>query len=159
MDVNPNAPVLTRDEIFVDAPLDVVWTTQTHIAAWPRWRPEVRAASFDGDLAVGSVLYWEEGGLPIASTVQEIDPPRRLVWSGLADCIDAIHVWEFTPTDGGVLVHTEESWDGEPVRAQSAILQPLLDAAIRAWLTSLKRAVEQAEAGRRRAPPPSTAAP
>jgi hypothetical protein len=46
-----------------------------------------------------------------------------------------------------VLVHTEESWDGEPVRAQAAILQPLLDAAIRAWLTDLKRASEQAEEG------------
>jgi hypothetical protein len=43
-----------------------------------------------------------------------------------------------------VLVHTEESWDGEPVRARAATLQPLLDGAIRAWLTNLKRAAEQA---------------
>jgi hypothetical protein len=78
------------------------------------------------------------------STVQEFDPPRRIVWSGPAQGINAIHVWEFTQTDHGVLVHTEESWDGEPVRAQAGMLQPLLDAAIRAWLSNLKHAAEQA---------------
>jgi uncharacterized protein YndB with AHSA1/START domain len=112
MDVDSNAPVLTRDEILIDAPIEVVWKTQTDIAAWPRWRPEVPAARFEGDLAVGSVFHWEEGGLQIASTVQEINPPRRLVWAGPAQGIYAIHVWEFTPTDHGVLVHTEESWEG-----------------------------------------------
>jgi hypothetical protein len=100
----------------------------------------------------------EEGGLQIASTVQEINPPRRLVWAGPAQDIYAIHVWEFTPTDHGVLVHTEESWEGEPVRAQAATLQGLLDATIRAWLTNLKHAAEQAETGRRRTPPPDTTA-
>jgi uncharacterized protein YndB with AHSA1/START domain len=159
LDVNPTAPVVTRDEILIDAPLDVVWKTQTDITAWPRWRPEVSAARFDGNLAVGSVFHWEEGGLQITSTVQDFDPPRRLVWSGPAQGIDAVHVWKFTPTDHGVLVQTEESWDGEPVRAQAAILQPLLDTALRAWLTHLKHTAEQAEAGRRLAPPPDRAAP
>ena len=159
MNVDPTAPVITRDEIFIDAPVDVVWRTQTDIVAWPRWRPEVAAARFEGDLAIGSVFHWEEGGLQIASTVQEIDPPRRLVWSGPAQGIEAIHVWEFTPTDRGVLVHTEESWDGEPVRAQAGALQSLLDGAIRAWLTNLKRAAEQAEARRRRGDRLDAAAP
>lgn len=44
MDINPTAPVLTRDEILIDAPLDVVWKTQTDIAEWPRWRPQVPVA-------------------------------------------------------------------------------------------------------------------
>jgi hypothetical protein len=76
--------------------------------------------------------------------VQEIDPQRRLVWSGPAQGINAIHVWEFTQTDRGVLIHTDESWDGEPVRTQATMLQPLLDAAIRTWLANLKRAAEEA---------------
>jgi hypothetical protein len=83
-------------------------------------------------------------GLQITSTVQEVDPPRRIVWSGPAQGITAIHVWEFTPTDHGVLVHTEESWDGEVVRAQTATLQQALDGSLRAWLTNLKHAAEQA---------------
>ena len=147
MNVNPKAPVLTRDEILINPPLSVVWKTQTDISAWPRWRPQVPVACFDGNLAVGSVFHWKEGGLKIASTVQEFDPPQRIVWSGPAQGINAIHVWEFTQTDHGVLVHTEESWDGEPVRAQAGMLQPLLDAAIRAWLTNLKHAAEEAAQG------------
>jgi uncharacterized protein YndB with AHSA1/START domain len=142
MDINPTAPVLTRDEILIDAPLAVVWRMQTDIAAWPRWRPQVSTAHFEGDLAVGSVFHWEEGGLEITSTVREISPPRRLVWDGRARGIYAIHVWQFTPTDRGVLVHTEESWEGEPVRAQLATLEPLLNGAIRTWLTNLKHAAE-----------------
>jgi hypothetical protein len=146
MDINSNAPVLTRDEILICAPLSVVWQMQTNISAWPRWRPQVPTARFDGNLQVGSVFYWEEGGLQIESTVKEIDPQRRLVWSGPAQGINAVHVWEFTQTDHGVLVHTEESWDGAPVRAQAAVLQLLLDVAIRTWLANLKRAAEEAQA-------------
>jgi hypothetical protein len=98
------------------------------------------------------------GGLQIAATVQEIDPPRRFIRAGAARGINAIHVGEFTLTDDGVLVHTEKSWDGEQLRAQTGILQPLLDAAVRAWLTNLKRAAGHAEPGRRRAPSQDTAA-
>jgi len=142
MNVNPAAPVITRDEIQIAAPLDVVWKTQTDINTWPRWRSSVPSARLEGALAVGSVFHWEEGGLQIASTVREFSPLARLVWDGSAQGIYAIHVWEFTPADGGVRVHTEESWEGEPVSAQTAMLQPLLDGAIRTWLTSLKREAE-----------------
>jgi len=40
------------------------------------------------------------------STVQEIDPPRRIVWSGPAQGIMAIHVWTMEPSENRVLVHT-----------------------------------------------------
>jgi uncharacterized protein YndB with AHSA1/START domain len=144
MDVNANAPVVTRDEILIEAPPDVAWKVLTDISAWPRWRPGVRTTPVEGALAVGSVFHWEEGGLRIASTVREIDPPRRLVWTGPAQGVDAIHVWRFTPAGGGVLVQTEESWEGESVQAQAVDLQALLDAAIRAWLTDLKIEAEEA---------------
>ena len=42
MDIDATAPVITRDEILIDAPLDAVWRIQTNISAWPTWRPEVR---------------------------------------------------------------------------------------------------------------------
>jgi uncharacterized protein YndB with AHSA1/START domain len=139
-----NAPVITRDELLIDAPAEVIWNIQTDISAWPQWQPEVDAAQLDGILAVGSVFHWETAGLEITSTVQEVDPPRRIVWSDPAQGITAVHVWELIPTDHGVLVHTEESWDGEPVRAQTATLQQALDASLRDWLHNLKRAAEQA---------------
>jgi hypothetical protein len=75
MDIDSTAPVVTRDEILIHAPLTEVWKAQTDISAWPQWRPEVPAARLDGELAVGSVFHWEEGGLRITSTVTEIVQP------------------------------------------------------------------------------------
>src|SRR2546429_8272312 len=43
--------------------------------------------------------------------------PRRIVWGGPAQGIVAVHVWTLEPREDGVLVHTEESWEGEPVSA------------------------------------------
>jgi hypothetical protein len=76
--------------------------------------------------------------MQIASTVQEIVPQRRLVWSGTSRGLNAIHVWELTQTDRGVLVNSEESRDGAPALAQAAALQPVLDEATRTWLANLK---------------------
>jgi hypothetical protein len=143
VDIDATAPVITRDEILINAPLTVVWQTQTNIASWPRWRPEVPTARFEGELSVGSVFHWEEGGLQIASTVREINPGHRLVWDGTAQGIYAIHGWQFSLIAHGTLVQTQESWSGSPVREQATDLQPLLDRAIRAWLTNLERAAEQ----------------
>lgn len=47
---------------------------------------------------------------------------RRIVLTGPAQGIFAIHVWEFTPTADGTRVHTDESWSGEPVAGQVGTL-------------------------------------
>jgi len=47
-----------------------------------------------------------------------------------------------TPTENGVLVHTEESWDGAPVRAQPEEMQQALDGSLRGWLQILKHKAE-----------------
>lgn len=44
--------------------------------------------------------------------------------------------------EDGVLVQTEESWNGEPVRLQVSFMQQALDQSIRSWLESLKREAE-----------------
>jgi uncharacterized protein YndB with AHSA1/START domain len=153
MHIDPQAPVIARDQVLINAPLELVWRIQTDVSAWPTWRPEVTQARADGPLAVGSVFYWEEGdgplavgsvfyweegGLQIVSTIGELDAPHRVAWTGPAQGIEAVHVWELTSTAAGVLVHTEESWRGEPVQARATQLQPLLDHALRTWLGHLK---------------------
>jgi len=45
MNVNPTAPVLTRDEIVIDTPLNVVWKTQTDIAAIRAWLNNLKRAA------------------------------------------------------------------------------------------------------------------
>jgi hypothetical protein len=47
-----------------------------------------------------------------------------------------------TPSEDGVLVHTEESWDGDPVRAQPEEMRQALDGSLQVWLQSLKQKAE-----------------
>lgn len=95
-------------------------------------------------LTVGSVFRWQTAGLDMTSTVEEVDPPRRIVWGGPAQGIIAVHVWTFDERGDGVLVRTAESWEGDPVTAQPETLQPALDGSLRAWLENLKHEAERA---------------
>jgi uncharacterized protein YndB with AHSA1/START domain len=143
MDINNDAPVITRDEILISAPIQTIWDIQTDVASWPSWQPEVDGAEADSPLTVGSVFRWQTAGLAITSTVEEIEPPRRIVWGGPAQGIVAVHVWTLDEQDDGVLVKTAESWEGDPVTAQPEALQAALDRSLRNWLEYLKRAAER----------------
>lgn len=78
----------------------------------------------------------------ITSTIGELIPEQRIVWSGPAQGIKGIHVWTFTPIQNGVLVKTEESWGGEPVKQNLEFLQQALSKSIKTWLENLKREAE-----------------
>jgi hypothetical protein len=143
MDINEDAPVISRDEILIEAAIESVWEIQTNVAEWPSWQPEVNSAEAEGPLEVGSAFRWQTAGLDITSTVEEIDPPRRIAWSGAAQGIVAVHVWTFEPWNEGTFVRTAESWEGEPVTANVETLQGALDGSLRAWLENLKRVAEE----------------
>ena len=136
--IDTKAPIIAIHDIDIDASPEVVWAIQTDINAWPLWRSKVTSASFHGTFEPGSSFDWEDSGLQITSTIQDVVPGERIVWSGPAQGIFAIHVWEFTPTATGVHVHTEESWAGEGLDAQAKIYQPLLDQSLTEWLELLK---------------------
>jgi uncharacterized membrane protein len=142
MDIDKNALVITRDEISIAAPLERVWELFTDVPAWPSWQNEIESAALEGEFQAGATFIWTTAGMKIASTVGQLIPHERIVWSGLARGIMGIHVWNFSSTAGGTLVQTEESWDGASVRPQIDLFQKTLDQAIRSWLESLKRAAE-----------------
>ncbi|MGW4094562.1 hypothetical protein [Nocardia sp. NPDC004750] len=51
------------------------------------------------------------------------------------------HVWTFTPVDGGVLVRTEENWNGAQAEADVSSTY-FLGAGLEAWLTYPRTAAE-----------------
>jgi uncharacterized protein YndB with AHSA1/START domain len=101
VNINTDAPVITRDEILIHAPIEAVWKVQTDVARWPSWQPEVDATQADEPLTVGSVFRWHTAGLDITSTVAELDAPHRIVWSGPAQGIVAVHEWTLTEQGAG----------------------------------------------------------
>ncbi|WP_125591789.1 hypothetical protein [Amycolatopsis balhimycina] len=58
--------------------------------------------------------------------------------------ITGIHLWTFDVTGSAVRVRTEESWDGDRVRADTPFMQAALDQSLAAWPNHLKKAAENA---------------
>lgn len=138
------APVVVRDEIFVDAPPERVWAVHADIDSWARWRSGVSEARLEEPLATGSVFRWRADGVNIVSTIREVEPERRLSWTGEAFGTRAMHEWTLTARDGGVVVETEESMDGWLVRLLRDSMHNNLEKSLSVWLDDLEREAEDA---------------
>ncbi|MER7827733.1 SRPBCC family protein [Streptomyces sp. NPDC096097] len=141
--IDETAPVIVRLSTVIDAPLTTVWALHTDVAAWPAWNTDIDRTIVDGPLVPGSSFSWLTHGLDITSTVQELVPGKRIVWGGTVAGIVGVHVWAFEQSDAGVVVHTEESWSGEPVDAEVDELGKALHDSLEGWLSHLKDRAEQ----------------
>ena len=139
MNVDHNAPLVTRREIVIDAPLEVVWKLQTDFRAWPDWQGNIASVNMEGDLAPGTVFYWKANGIKIVSTLQEVEPMRRISWTGTSPGMRAIHIWNFEPSDGGVRVVTEESLSGWFASLLKLFDRHFLEKSLEESLGTLKR--------------------
>jgi len=112
MNIDQSAPLKARKEVVVAAPLTKVWTVLTEIDSWSEWQPDVSFAKLEGKLAVGAIFRWKAKGLDITSTVQQLEPRRRISWTGRSIGMKAIHIWILKPQDNDTRVITEESLSG-----------------------------------------------
>jgi hypothetical protein len=143
MEINASAPAVARGEIEIAAPPEIVWSALTDIANWPSWNPDVKAASVDGLLAAGTQFRWKAGPGTITSTLQSVEPPHRIEWTGVTFGIKAIHVHRLEQRDGKTIVTSAESWDGLPVRLLRRSMAKSLQKAIDAGLSHLKTEAER----------------
>ncbi|MFF1872183.1 SRPBCC family protein [Streptomyces sp. CB03911] len=141
--IDTTAPVVVRLTRAIDAPLATVWSLHTDIDNWPVWNVGIDQATLGGPLAVGSSFTWRTHGLSITSTVRELVPGQLIVWGGTVEGIVGIHSWTFEPSGDQVVVHTEESWSGEPVDAAADELATALRTSLESWLDSLKARAER----------------
>jgi uncharacterized protein YndB with AHSA1/START domain len=112
MDINRAAPAIASGEARIDADPETVFSVISAIAAWPSWNPDVKSAELDGPVEPGTVFRWKAGPSSLTSTLQVVDPPHEIVWTGRTMGIKAIHVFRFEARDGGTLARSEESWEG-----------------------------------------------
>ena len=141
-DIDRSAPVIARHEIDIAAPLEVVGELHTDVDAWPTWNQEVTAASLGGAFAAGRSFTWTSYGFTVTSTIYDVADHSRTLWGGAAQGIMGTHEWRFERTTDGVHVITSESFAGDPVNADTAGLQAILDSSLTAWLTRLKQKAE-----------------
>lgn len=150
MDINRSAPATASAETLVRAPCSLVWEVLAGIEDWPRWNPDVTRAELRGPFASGTAFRWKAGGLPITSTLEEVVPERRLVWTGRTMSIRAVHVWTFEDHEEGTLVRTEESFEGLIVRLLAGPMQRMLASSLEKGLAALKAECERRVGKRRR---------
>lgn len=144
MDVDDNAALHRSDATQIDAPVNVVWSVLTDIAAWPTWMPDVQFVESDGSFSPGTQFRWKAGSAVIKSEVLETEPGRSAVWRGRTMGIEAIHVWRLASRDAdSTSVETEESWSGLLPRLLPAYMGRTLAKSLNRGLASLKAESER----------------
>jgi uncharacterized protein YndB with AHSA1/START domain len=141
--INEEAPIVGASEIDIAAPPEVAWEVLTAIERWPSWNPEVKAASIQGGIDEGTEFRWKAGPGTITSTIQDVQAPRRIAWTGKTLGIKAIHVHTLEGRNGGTLVTSEESYNGLVARLFRGRLQKTLDSALENGLRRLKAEAER----------------
>ena len=144
-DVDRRAPVIARTEIEIDAERQAVWDVLTDLASWPEWKPDVRSLSLRGPLEPGSTFVWKAGPGRIHSRLEQVDPPRKIAWSGRTLGLKAVDVFTLEARPGGTLVVEEESWSGLPARLLPSRMRATLQTSIERGLRQLKDEVERRE--------------
>ena len=140
--INEHAPASSTREIQIEAPCETVWALIVDVEHWPRWNRPVSRVPLDGPFAPGSVLRWKSGASSLVSTIQEVVPPERVVWTGKSLGIDGVHVWELNAVRAGTIVRTSESFEGWLVWLFRGFFTRLLDRALDDVLLMLKAAAE-----------------
>ena len=143
MDIDAYPPAIARSELEIDASPEAVWEVLADVPSWPRWNPDVKSASLDGPFAAGTTFRWKAGPGTITSTLQEVERPVLMGWTGRTLGIEAIHVYRLVPRGSSTLVTSEESWNGALSKLfrgrMTRMLQSSLDAALARLQAQLRR--------------------
>jgi hypothetical protein len=141
--IDAGAPVVSRTEIEITAPPEVVWDVLTVFGRWPTWNPQVKSMSVQEPVVVGSTFRWKAGPSTVRSTIQRLEPPRLIAWSGRTMGLRAVDVFRLEGHGGSTLVREEESWSGLVAWLLRKPLQRTLDHSLESGLHHLKAAAEQ----------------
>jgi uncharacterized protein YndB with AHSA1/START domain len=137
------APVVGASEIVIEAPPDTVWDVLTAIEHWPSWNPDVKEVSIEGAVAPGTQFRWKAGPGTITSTLQHVDRPHVIAWTGRTFGMNAFHVWRLETENGATRLRTEETFDGLLARLFRRRMQKTLTDSLESGLRHLKAEAER----------------
>jgi uncharacterized membrane protein len=141
--INNSAPVKSRGDIKINAPVDKVWNILTTINDWPSWQSEVTQSRLNGELSEGVGFKWKAGGLSFSSEIHTIVSNKEFGWTGRTIGTSAIHNWFFSDQAGDTLIRVEESLQGFLPGLLKNYFQKNLDRGILQNLEELKSASEK----------------
>lgn len=141
--INMRAPVKSRAEIHIEAPVEKVWKILTTINDWPSWQSEVTQSNIHGPSNEGIEFKWKAGGLSFKSKIHTNKHLKEFGWTGKTFGTRAIHNWFFIESNGKTLLKVEESLEGIFPTLFKGYFQRNLDKGIQLNLEDLKRASEK----------------
>jgi uncharacterized protein YndB with AHSA1/START domain len=143
LEINRDAPATAEGELWIDADPQTVFSVIAAIDQWPSWNPDVKSVSVEGPVQPGTAFRWKAGPSSLTSTLQMVDPPREIAWTGTTMGIKAVHLVRFQASDGGTLARSEESWAGLMASLLKGYSRRTLDKGIRSILSHLKTEAER----------------
>ena len=143
MEINRDAPATAEGELQIAADPQTVFSVISAIDRWPSWNPDVKSVTLQGPVQPGTVFRWKSGPSSLTSTLQVLDPPSEIAWTGTTMGIKAVHVFRFQANDGGTLARSEESWEGLIASLLKGYSRRTLDKGIRSVLAHLKVEAER----------------
>jgi len=146
MEINRDAPATAEGELRINADPQTVFSVISAIDQWPSWNPDVRSVTLQGPVQPGAVFRWKSGPSSLTSTLQVVDPPHEIAWTGTTMGIKAVHVFRFQANDGRTLARSEESWEGLLASLLRRYSRKTLDKGIRSVLAHLKTEAERRSA-------------
>ena len=143
MDINRNAPATARGELQIAADPETVFSIMSAIDEWPAWNPDIKWVKLDGPIEPGTVFKWKSGPSALTSTLQVVDRPHEIAWTGTTMSINAVHVFRFEARDGGTLARSAESWEGLVASILKGYSRKTLNKGIQRILSLLKTEAER----------------
>lgn len=141
--INKNAPVLSKNQIEIDASIDTVWNILTDINNWTKWQKAVAETKLLGEIKEGAKFNWKAGGLSFKSMIHTANPKSKFGWTGTTFGASAVHNWTFIEKNNKTIVKVEESLQGVFPRLFSSYFQKNLDSGIVINLEELKAVSER----------------
>ena len=143
MTINQKAPVVQKDNIFIDAETSKVWNVLSKMDQWPHWNPKIKNIRIKKTPAVGVAFTWRSNGNKINSKIHTYIIHKAIGWNGHAFGMKAIHNWYLQPSKKGTKVFVEESMEGWLVRLMKNKIARILKKDMSHWLEQLKIACEK----------------
>lgn len=140
--INTNAPVISKGQIEILAPIDTVWNILTSIKDWPKWQKSVSETEVLGDIEEGTEFNWKAGGLSFKSKIHTSKSNVNFGWTGTTLGASAIHNWTLIKDNNRTIVIVEESLQGIFPKIFKNYFQKNLDKGILTNLMDLKNACE-----------------
>jgi uncharacterized membrane protein len=140
--INENAPVKSKGQIEIEAPIDSVWETLTDIKNWTNWQKDVTRTVVQGEIKQGTQFDWKAGGLSFKSKIHTSNPKSQFGWTGTTIGASAIHNWFFEAKGNITVVRVEESLQGVFPGLFTSYFKKNLDSGVIKNLKELKSASE-----------------